>query len=268
MKKTTLFILFILGLTGCTKVIDINLNEANPKIVVEASITDEPGPYYVKLTETVNFSSSNTYPAVQGAFVTLSDNVGSKDTLIEVSPGIYQTKTIQGLSGRTYTLAINANGKLISAISTMPSPVNLDSITYLKSSFGNGPGNTTDTEYVPIPRFIDPISFGNCYRFIRTVNDTLDKTFYIDNDNLINGLQYQRPLFGGDIQCRYGDSLVFEMQCIDRSTYDYFNSLNASLGQGPGGGTTPANPVSNIQGSEALGYFSAHTVQRKKVLVK
>ena len=51
---------------------------------------------------------------------------------------------------------------------------------------------------MPIPHFKDPISSGNSYRFKMTVNDTLDKTFFVDNDDLINGLEYQRPLFSND----------------------------------------------------------------------
>jgi Domain of unknown function (DUF4249) len=267
MKKINIALLLSILFSSCTKVIEIDLNANDPKIVVEGFITDEAGPYFIKLSETVNFASNNAYPAVQGAIVKLEDNFGQKDTLVEVSPGLYKTKNIQGISGHIYTLSIVAKGKNISAVSAIPNPVLLDSISFLKSSFGNGPGNA-DTEYVPIPRFTDPITFGNCYRFVRTVNDTLDRTFYVDNDNLINGLQYQRPLFGGEVQAHKGDSILFEMQCIDKATYDYFNSLNASLGLGPGGGTTPSNPVSNVQGGNALGYFSAHTVQRKKVLVK
>lgn len=57
------------------------------------------------------------------------------------------------------------------------------------------------------------------------------------------------------------------MQCIDRAIFDYFTSLNSSIGNGPGGGATPSNPTSNINGN-AIGYFSAHTAQRKLVIVK
>jgi hypothetical protein len=57
------------------------------------------------------------------------------------------------------------------------------------------------------------------------------------------------------------------MRCIDGPVYDYFFSLNSIQGNGPGGGTTPTNPVSNISGG-ALGYFSAFTVQKVSAVVK
>jgi hypothetical protein len=45
--------------------------------------------------------------------------------------------------------------------------------------------------------------------------------------------------------------------------FDYFNSL-ALMNDGQS--ASPANPLSNIQGG-ALGYFSAHTVQRRTVII-
>lgn len=250
--------------TSCEKVIDIDLKDADKKYVVEAEINDQPGPYFVKVSRTVSFSEKNQFPAVQGAQVTISDNAGTLDTLIEVQPGLYRTQSIQGVSGRTYTLNINASGNIISAVSTMPAKVMLDSVTFLVSTFGQQPGETPN--FIPIPRFQDPPSFDNTYRFKRTINSKLDNTFFIDNDNLINGLQYQRPLFGGELDIKKGDTVHFELQCIDRAIYDYFNSLNASIGSGPGGGATPANPITNMKG--ALGYFSAHTSDSKKVVAE
>jgi hypothetical protein len=252
-------------LGSCTKTITLDLNSSDPKIVIEGNITDELGPYLVKLSKTINFSDANVFPAVSGAQVILSDNFGNKDTLTETSSGNYYTNSIQGISGRTYTLQVQAEGKNFQAVSSMPAKVNLDSVTFLKSSFGSQ--NAGEVTYVAIPRFSDPLNPANFYRFIITLNDTLDTGIFVDNDNLINGLPYQRPIFSNELSPKLNDSVLLEMQCIDEPVYDYFYSLNASIGQGPSA-TTPANPTSNIQGEGALGFFSAHTVQRKKVQVK
>jgi hypothetical protein len=65
---------------------------------------------------------------------------------------------------------------------------------------------------------------------------------------------------------KLNDIVSVEMQCITRPTYLYYYTLNQQSGSGPGGGTTPANPPTNIQGG-ALGIFSAHTVQRKMIRI-
>jgi len=117
--------------------------------------------------------------------------------------------------------------------------------------------------------YTDPIALGNSYRFIQKINDTLDQTFHVFNDNLNNGKVNQRPLRGGSdsLEVKLYDLVAVEMQCITRSTYLYYYTLNQQSGAGPGGGTTPSNPPSNIVGG-ALGIFSAHTVQRKQVVIK
>ena len=63
------------------------------------------------------------------------------------------------------------------------------------------------------------------------------------------------------------DNVFVEMQCISNTCYIYYNSLDQQSGAGPGGGTAPSNPPSNIVGG-ALGIFSAHTVQRKTVTIR
>ncbi|HEX7413182.1 MAG TPA: DUF4249 family protein, partial [Bacteroidia bacterium] len=120
----------VLFLTSCTKVINIDLNSANPNIVVDAEITDQPGPYTVNLTQTVNFSDNNVFPAINGATVVISDNAGNSNTLTETVPGSgnYVTSTLQGTVGRAYSISISYNGKTYTAMSTMPGPVALDSV--------------------------------------------------------------------------------------------------------------------------------------------
>lgn len=261
-RNIVILLLTFFVLNSCTKVIHIDLNNADPKLVIEGNITDQAGPYFVSLTKSIAFEASNNFPGVSGAFVTITDNNGVTDTLSETQQGTYQTHQLTGIPGHTYTLHVQVDGKTYTAQSSMPLKVNLDSVGFLKSDFGSSPSGK-DTVFVPVPRFLDPPVFGNYYRFKLITRDTIDNGIYVDSDNLINGLPYQRPIFSNDLQCKRGDSLVLEMQCINRSIYDYFFSLNESIGNGPGGGATPSNPVSNISG-DALGYFSAHTTQTIK----
>jgi hypothetical protein len=145
----------------------------------------------------------------------------------------------------------------------MPKKVNLDSLRINTFPF-NG-----EIRYSVIPVYLDPVTLGNSYRFIQKINDTIDPTFHIFNDNLNNGKVNQRPLRGGDekLKIKPRDNVFVEMQCISNATYIYYNSLDQQSGAGPGGGTAPSNPPSNIVGG-ALGIFSAHTVQRKTITIR
>jgi hypothetical protein len=272
MKNSIIVLLIIVAFSSCTKVIDIDLNKTSPQLVIQADITNLAGPYIVKLNNSVNFSDPNVLPGVPNAFITITDNVGNKDTLTSTSTiGEYKTTFIQGIQGRTYTLNVSVNGNTYNAISTMPTINTIDSVRFLQSSFGGGSGpggQTIEPPYNAIPYFIDPIQIGNYYRFIQRVNGKKDNSILLDNDNLINGLQYQRPIFSQGTDMKLGDTLDLELHSIDKVTYDYFNTLSLSLGSGPGGGTTPANPETNIVGKDVLGYFSAYSVDKKTVIVK
>ncbi|HKZ66576.1 MAG TPA: hypothetical protein VJ111_09490, partial [Chitinophagaceae bacterium] len=68
-----------------------------------------------------------------------------------------------------------------------------------------------------------------------------------------------------DEDIKSGDTVKLDMLCIDPAVYKYWYSVNQSA-TGNSQSASPANPVSNISGG-ALGYFSAHTIQTKTLLV-
>ncbi len=57
------------------------------------------------------------------------------------------------------------------------------------------------------------------------------------------------------------------MMCIDAAVYKYWYSFLTGGASGDSNSASPANPVTNIKGG-ALGYFSAHTLQTKTVVVQ
>ncbi len=248
------FLLFFV-LFSCTKVINVNLNNANPNIVIEGVVSDAPGPYQVQLTQTVNFSDPNVFPPVTGATVKITDStLGITDLLKEVVPGTYVTqKLLQGVTGHTYQLYVLSNGQTYTASSTMPQKVNLDSVTfYTTNIFG-----TRSTSAVA--NFQDPAGIANYYTFTEYVNgQAIDQTFNF-SDRLSDGKYIRRQLFNDSSYINPGDQVSIEMHCVDNQVWQYFNTLGQAKGNNSQA-ITPANPLSNIS-NNALGYFSAQTVQ-------
>ena len=76
---------------SCEKVIDINLNNAAKKYVIEGSITNRPGDCEVRITQTVNFSDPNIFAGVTDATVTIQDNDNPPVVLSQSVDGLYQT---------------------------------------------------------------------------------------------------------------------------------------------------------------------------------
>jgi hypothetical protein len=244
-------------ITSCTKVVNIDLNTTNPKLVIEGIISNKSNVQTVTISKTVNFSESNNFPKINNAVVTISDNNGTPVILNLTAPGVYQTTSIIPANGHTYKLNIQLDGNTYIASSTMPQPVLMDSLSFLlNQSFGG----VVDTTYIVTPHYMDPANYVNYYKLAQTVNGKLDKTIHAFNDNLINGKENKRPLFSndGDYKLVSGDSVKVELFGIDKAVYDYYYALSLIVATGGGPSATPANPNSNISGG-VLGYFSAQT---------
>lgn len=252
----------ILLLTSCEKVIDVNLNSASPKYVIEGVVADGSGPHFVRITQTKNFDENNDFEGVSPAVVTLADDAGNTETLAYAGKGIYQTSALVGTPGRTYYLTVQAGGETFRAHSAMPEPVSFDSI-YVEefTTFGN-------PVRMPYVLYTDAPGIKNFYRHVLFVNKVKVKSIYISTDARTDGYQVERalPLFDRDEEkdLKRGDTIRVEMQSIGKEAYDYFFSLDQTISQSA---ATPANPVSNISGG-ALGYFSAQGVRTTAIVLE
>lgn len=271
-----LFLAIIVSMSiSCRKIINIDLNSADPKLVVEANISDQSGPYKVELSTSVNFDESNSFPPATGATVIISDNAGNSETLTETFPGNYETESLQGVIGRIYTLKINYNGKNYTSASTMHTPVSIDSVAVSTvatggpgSGFagGGGGGMSQSVSKKVTAYFHDPNGVENYYRFVIVKNGVEVKKTYVLEDRLQDGKNIRYSLSDNEIKVVSGDSITVQMQSINKSDYEFFYTLNQLFRNGLQA-STPANPTTNIEGG-ALGYFSAHAVTIKGKLIQ
>jgi hypothetical protein len=245
---------------ACTKVINLSVPNAATQIVIEGNVTNGPGPYQVSITTTVPFSANNVFPTVDGARVTITDNAGLYDSLTETAPGIYSTQgNWVGQPGNTYTLSVSVNGGSYTGTSTMPQPVNLDSVTFEQVS------RLKKSVIEAVPNFQDPPGVGHYYQFAETINGSpLNKIFVFD-DRLSAGNYIHQPLADDSAHLQAGDYLSLNMYCVDENTYNYFRDLAQQQNTGTFAAVlftdvAPANPNNNLSGG-ALGYFSANTTQ-------
>jgi len=247
----------------CKKVINVNLNNASAQIVIQGSVTNAPGPYQVQITKTVNFSATNSYPPVSGATVTITDSTtGQIDVLTETAAGIYTTNLLpQGKPGHTYQLNVAAQGQTYTASSTMPQPVTLDSITFRHL------GNFGKLQINAEPNFQDPSGIANYYAFQEYVNSKLLKHTFVFDDRLSDGKYIAVNIYTDSSYINIGDTVALNMYCTDKPIYNYFNSLQQAADANGFQTASPSNPVSNIS-NNALGYFSANTVNYKKTIAK
>ncbi|MES2397718.1 MAG: DUF4249 domain-containing protein [Bacteroidota bacterium] len=258
-------------LPSCQKVIELDLNSTDPVIVIEANVSNLPGPYSVELHKTVNFSDANIFPPCTGAAVTINDNAGNSELLTETTPGTYTTASLQGIVGRIYTISVTADGKNYQGVSNLPAPVTIDTLIVSTSTgFGPGGGGMGGNDSVKSisVHFTDPIGITNYYRLVEIVNGVRVNTFSITSDLYQDGFSMEETIRGGsDFELNTGDVVTIQLQSIDKNVYEYFRTFNETSGGGGFTSASPANPTSNISNG-ALGYFNAYSVTSKTIVIQ
>jgi hypothetical protein len=251
----------ILG--SCKKIIEVNLNDASPQIVVEGNIYNTPGPYAIRVSKTINYSANNQFPPVSGANMIVKDITdGLSDTLTESTPGLYLTKKLKGISGHEYQLQLTVGSQNYTANTLLPQPVALDSVSFEKLS---RPGGKID--YYAVINYQDPPGVSNYYQFTLLVNNRRINNTFAFEDRLSDGKYVSRTLRTDSAYINLGDSVTVIMNHMGKEGYQYYNTFFQVTGNGSLQSISPANPISNIS-NKALGYFIASATQTKKAVAK
>ncbi|MDX2361741.1 MAG: DUF4249 family protein [Crocinitomicaceae bacterium] len=261
--KKILFALSLLAIAySCQKEIDIDLNEANPIIVIEANYTAEDSIVRVGISLTSNYFGTDQPTTIDAAVVTITDALGNAQNVPNIGDGNFELLNYLPLFNTTYTLNVVYNGVSYTAESDLPSPVSLDEITYdfFPSFFG------LDSGYISNLNFVDPADTINNYLVILTRNgEELNKLTQItpQDDLLTDGNPVARPLFSQFFD--FGDTIGMELQSVDQQVFNYYSELISIAGGG--GGAAPANPTTNWD-NDALGFFSAYSNSRTEAVVQ
>jgi hypothetical protein len=132
LRMTLTLFLLALAASSCVEEYwpEIGLKYENA-LVVDGMITDEPGPYTIRLSRSSAVSNPEFLPMIN-CEVTILDNLGNSETLFETTDGVYMTHPdgIRGEPGRSYRLMIRLpNEKLyMSDFEPLTSSTGIDSI--------------------------------------------------------------------------------------------------------------------------------------------
>lgn len=251
--------ILIICLFSCEKEIDLKLNTAPSKYVIEAFI--EPSkPAVVTISESNGYYDTTPLKIIDNAKITLSDNLGNVETLEYIKQsadiGLYSSQIIKGQAGTTYDLSITIDDNVFTASSTMPEIVEIGNM-YMYYVSG------IERAY-PVVAFQDPKGIVNYYRhtlYVNGVRTSIGNSTTDDKNR--DGFILERLLLAtkDDLEeekINKGDTIYSELICIDKGVYDFFYSLgNQSMNQ--------TNPTTNIKGG-ALGYFSAQARSSEKII--
>ena len=259
--KNTIFLGFLMSLfalfTSCEKVIEIDLEDADTQVVIEANLATGEAPFQVKISTTAPYFESGLPQAIEHATIRLLDENGNVYAVPHVQNGIYATLVNANVE-QTYTLEVEIDGELYVAKSYLPAPVLLEEI-YAEYQPAQGP---LPEGYAVYFRYQDPANVANYYRAVHAVNGELQQKpddLQVLNDRINDGALTLNGLLQQAFDL--GDTVTVELRHFDETSYTYFSSLGDIIGGGMGpnsGSAAPGNPTTNWS-NNALGYFSAYS---------
>lgn len=270
-KYTCIVALALTSLSSCQKVIDLDLKDAEQKMVVDAIITDEVGNNAISIIKSKSFYESNTFDTLQNAVVWVKNITTNQIYNFDLNGNnIYTNATIVAVPEQVYQLNIVVDKDTITGLCEVPKQkVLLDSIKVEKSEFSVFAGRDI---WVGVPVYKDPAGRGNNYLLRSYLNGMKRVSSDFDNDEYIDGQINKSAISfrsldpeSDDPEFEVGDTLTVELLNISRPVYNFYSTLaqNSSAIV-----SNPANPVSNISGKNAMGVFNVATISRKSVIAQ
>lgn len=263
MKKYLYLIIGVgIALGACEKVIDVDLNTANPNLVVESELFAGENDFTTKLSYTSSFFKIEEQAFVDNAVVSLIKEGADPELLTYADSGLYIIPDYIAEEGKDYTLSIDIDGINYSSTATMPQKATLDSLSQIFSEgmFGQEGG------FLIFLHYKDDPNVPNYYRALYDLNGIPQRSredVYILDDNFTDGSEITIPLFIRSFQ--EGDTVDVNFVNIDAKSYDYLLTLNTIIGNGQPS-AAPANPNSNFSNG-ALGYFAIYNGDVERIVI-
>jgi len=270
MKLTKYFSIVIVTIffVGCEDVINVDLNTAAPRLVVDASINWQKGTdgsvQKIILSTTTDFYS-NVIPKVSGATVSIKNSTNISYIFNEIpNTGEYQCTNFKPVIGETYTLIINYNGATYTATEMMQSVTPIDAIVQKDDAGFSG------EDYEIVIYYKDPLA-KNFYmaRFFPDIYKS--PSYSVIGDEFSNG--NQKSWNFNDEDLKQGTSIDITHYGISEDYYNYMNKIIAASGSSGPFQTTPAAVRGNVVNQTniekyALGYFSLNEVDFRNYIIK
>jgi Domain of unknown function (DUF4249) len=290
----------------CVSKYDPKITENTPKLVVDGLITDQPGPYQIRLQYSYPYTNQTSVRTIGGATVEISDDKGTTEKLIDRGQGLYETAAngIRGEVGRKYTISIKTpEGKKYVSQPELLKPVAEFGRVYTEFQETSSPTlrghfnvflDVKDSEtpndfyrwkwthYEDISYCLKTVTSGPA-GVIRTRNKCCEPCWQVEacngcvilaNDRLTNGKTITRiPLGKIPYDNKTGYFMLFEQYSLTPEAYQFWNSVESQINNSGGiFDLPPATVNGNIACTshpedQVLGYFGASSVVYKPLYV-
>ena len=258
--KTILAFIGLILVSGCEKVVDIDLNTMEPKLVIDAAIKWQKGT--VGNVQTIKLSTTNSYydnqiPTVSGATVFITDANNNVFNFVESNvAGSYVCSNFTPVLNRNYTLTVNSNGSTYTATETLKPVPQIDRIEQINNT--GFTGNVIEIKTY----FTDNGTTQDYYLFKFKPTYTAIPIYFAQEDISFQGNQIF-GLYRND-KLEPGQNFEVTLSGISRQYYNYMRILISIAGNNSGGSPFQS-PAATVRGNiinttndanYPLGYFS------------
>jgi len=272
MKK--IFYLYILAaalFTSCEDVVNVDLETAAPKLVIDASLDWTKGTdgsnQVIKLTTTSSYYS-DTVPPATGATVYVTDDTGTVYNFVDsTNTGTYTCTDFDPAIGRSYTLTILYQNETYTGTETLYEVPDIVNITQIND--GGFLGDETEVRFY----FQDNGEEDNYY-LTRFDSPTLPYPAYGASDDQFTQGNLDFSLFS-DKDFTAGQTLGIKLYGISKRYKNYMDKLIEVSGGGGGGpfSTPPATVRGNMinrtnEANYPFGYFRVTQVDSKQYTIQ
>jgi hypothetical protein len=278
--KSYFNILVIFGIIcfcSCEEVIDVDVPNQTPKLVVDASINWVKGTdgseQIIKLLLSTDYFSSETYVPALGADVRITNLITDEVVqFLDNNDGDYITSDFVPVLNTDYKLDIIYDGETYTSLEKFKSVSSISNITQTTS------GGFNDSLIEVNIFFNDPVLDENYYLVKFQEDIDLLPSFIVLKDEFTNGNEmtifFEKDDDDSDSDAlNTGDVVNIELVGISKQYYNYMSLLlDQTEGQGPFA-TTPA-PVNgnciNVSNPDkfAYGYFRLTEVDQETYIVE
>ncbi|WP_240312740.1 DUF4249 domain-containing protein [Flavihumibacter solisilvae] len=291
MRRSILAVTAAIFLSACEKKIDFDLDEQEPKLVVEGVIEAGQVPVFI-LSNSLDYFSEISPEILAGSFVRGAD--------IRVSNGVTTHKlkeysvpspagelyyysvdsadlatAFAGEEGKSYQVTIESAGKTYNSSTTIPFLTKtIDSLWWKPS-----PNNPDTSLVIMMARVTDPPGFGNYIRFFNSTNGGPFNPGFnsVFDDQVVDGTTYDIEVEKGvdrneeiDFETysffTRGDSVVMKFTNIDKVTFDFWRTMEYNYSSIGSPFSSPTKVLGNISNG-ALGYFGGYAVQYTTLVI-
>ena len=254
-------------LLSCQDVININLKNSAPRIVIEGSISNISDSVFILIHRSTDYFTPSEITSVNDAEVSIVDSAGNTHELVNIMDGVYAAPGFHAKTGDVFNLIVNEGGTEYTANSKMPQFVELESV-FIDSN----PNHPREDRINLLIN--DPAGVANYYQVEVFKNDTLlndGSHFLLYSDKYFDGKSNYFSISGrrlGIERFLPGDSIRVRLINIEKTMYDYLDVLHSITDEMQIlSASTPSNPPGNIDNG-ALGYFAAWSISEKTLIIK